>query len=124
MPWLAFVLRRTRWDKVPPYPVVSRRRSGEIARAAVNLYRHHVPPFVLAGLMAVPVGVLAVLDVLLLQHLPYVGTIVHVSTQQAPPGNNLLFSSWVATSFLPLTVLLVSATIASQNEDLSSPCSS
>ncbi len=114
---LVFILRRTRWDKVPAYPVVRRRRSGEIVRSAVNLYRGHVPAFVVAGLLAVPVGVLAVLDVLLLQHLPYIGTIVHVSTQQAPPGNNLLFSSWVATSFWPLTVLLVSAAVTHLMDD-------
>jgi len=117
---LVFILRRTRWDKVPPYPVVRRRRSGEIMRAAVDLYRHHVPAFVVAGLLAVPVGMLAVLDVLLLQHLPYVGTVVRVSTQQAPTGNNLLFSSWVATSFWPLTVLLVSAAVTHLMDDGSS----
>ncbi|MGC4111977.1 MAG: Vps62-related protein [Nocardioides sp.] len=114
---VAFLLRRTRWDKVPPYPVVRRRRSGEIVRAAVDLYRHHVPAFVLAGLMAVPVGVLAILDILLLQHLPYIGTVVRVTTQQAPPGNNLLFSGWVATSFWPLTVLLVSSAVAHEMDD-------
>ncbi|HEX3931672.1 MAG TPA: Vps62-related protein [Nocardioides sp.] len=114
---VAFLLRRTRWDKVPPYPVVTRRRSGEIVRAAVDLYRRHIPAFVVAGMLAVPVGVLAMIDLLVLQHLPYVGTIVRVSTQQAPAGNNLLFSSWVATSFWPLTVLLVSAAVAHAMDD-------
>jgi hypothetical protein len=114
---LTFLLRRTRWDKVPAYPVVRRRRSGQIARAAVNLYRRHAPAFVVAGLLAIPVGVLATLDVVLLQHLPYIGTVVRVSTQQAPTGNNILFSSWVATSFWPLTVLLVSSAVAHLMDD-------
>jgi hypothetical protein len=114
---LLFLLRRTVWDKVPPYPVVRRRRSGEITRAAWNLYRRHVPAFVVVGLLAVPVGVLATLDVLLLQHLPFIGTAVRVSTEQAPQGNNVLFSSWVATSFWPLTVLLVSAGVAHLMDD-------
>jgi hypothetical protein len=114
---LVFLLRRTRWDKVPPYPVVRRRRSGEITRAAWSLYRRHVPAFVVVGLLAVPVGVLATLDVLLLQHLPFIGTVVRVSTEQAPQGNNVLFSSWVATSFWPLTVLLVSAGVAHLMDD-------
>jgi hypothetical protein len=114
---IGFLLRRTRWDRVPAYPVVRRRRSGEIVRAALRLYRQHVPAFVIAGLLAVPVGVLAMLDVLVIQHLPYVGTVVRVSTQQAPPGNNILFSSWIATSFWPLTVLLVSAAVAQLMDD-------
>ena len=118
---LAFLLRRTRWDKVPPYPVVRRRRSGEITRAAWNLYRRHVPAFVVVGLLAVPVGVLATLDVLLLQHLPFIGTVVRVSTEQAPHGNNLLFSAGVATSFWPLTVLLISAGVADLMDDGASP---
>ena len=67
---MLFLLRRTHWDKVPPYPVVRRRRAGTLARAAWNLYRHHVPAFVVVGLLAVPVGLLAVLNVVVLQHLP------------------------------------------------------
>jgi Vacuolar protein sorting-associated protein 62 len=114
---VVFLLRRTRWDKVSPYPVVARRRSGEIARAAGTLYRRHVPTFVVVGLLAVPVGVLAVLDVVVLQHLPFVGSAVRVSTEQAPPGNRILFSSWVASSFWPLTVLLMSATVAHLMDD-------
>src|SRR5262249_7559716 len=78
------LLRRTKWDKVPAYPVVMRRRAGEIPRASVNLYRRHVPAFVVVGLLAVPVGVLALGDVVLLEHLPWLGTVVQVSTQQAP----------------------------------------
>ncbi len=118
---LVFLLRRTRWDKVPPYPVVMRRRSGEIARSAVDLYRRHVPTFLVVGLLAVPVGLLATLDVVVLQHLPVIGTVVRVSTEQAPPGNRILFSSWVATSFWPLTVLLTSATVAHLMDDAGSP---
>jgi hypothetical protein len=114
---LVFLLRRTRWDKVPPYPVVMRRRSGEIARSAANLYRRHVPSFLVVGMFAVPVGLLAVLDVVVLQHLPLIGTAVRVSTEQAPPGNRILFSSWVATSFWPVTVLLMSATVADLMDD-------
>jgi hypothetical protein len=114
---VTFLLRRTRWDRVPAYPVVRRRRAGEITRAAVNLYRHHVPAFFAVGLLAVPVGVLALLDVVVLQRLPYLGTVVRVSTQEAPTGNRLLVGSWVATSFWPLTVLLVSAAVASLMDD-------
>ena len=80
-----------------------RRRSGQITRAAANLYRRHVPAFVVIGLLAIPVSVVALLDVVVLQHLPYLGTVVRVSTEQAPPGNRLLLGSWVATSFWPVT---------------------
>ena len=97
---LLFLLRRTRWDKVPPYPVVMRRRSGQLARAAATLYRRHVPAFFVVGLLGdPPIGGLAVLDVVVLQHLPFVGTVVQVSTEQAPPGNRILFGSFVASSF-------------------------
>jgi hypothetical protein len=113
---VVFLLRRTRWDRVPPYPIVRRRRSGQIARAAVNLYRHHVVSFLVVGLLAVPVGMLAVLDVVLLQHVPYVGSALRVSTE-GTPGNQILFSSWVASSFWPLTVLLISATVADLMDD-------
>jgi hypothetical protein len=114
---LMFLLRRTRWGKVPPYPVVRRRRSGEITRAAWNLYRRHVPAFFIVGLLAVPIGLLVVLDVLVLQHLPFVSTVVRVSTEQAPPGNRLLFSASVASSFWPVTVLLMSAAVADLMDD-------
>jgi hypothetical protein len=114
---LLFLLRRTSWAKVPAYPVVMRRRSGEIARSAANLYRRHVQTFLVVGLLAVPIGLLAVLDVVVLQHLPFVGTVVRVSTEQAPPGNRILFGSWVASSFWPLTVLLTSATVAHLMDD-------
>jgi hypothetical protein len=114
---LIYLLRRTRWDQVAPYPVVRRRRAGQIARSAARLYRHHVPSFVVIGLLAIPVGLLALLDVVLLQHLPYIGPAVRVSTEQATPGSRLLLSSWVALSFWPLTVLLTSAAVAQLMDD-------
>ncbi|WP_167880616.1 Vps62-related protein [Nocardioides guangzhouensis] len=40
---LLFLLRRTLWDRVPPYPVVKRRRSGQIAWSAASLYRRFQP---------------------------------------------------------------------------------
>jgi hypothetical protein len=114
---LMFLLRRTGWDKVAAYPIVRRRRAGQIVRSAWNLYRRHVPTFFVVGLLSLPVAVLAVLDVLVLQHLPFIGSAVRVSTEQAPTGNRVLFSGWVATSFWPLTVLLVSATAARLMDD-------
>ncbi|RYP81841.1 hypothetical protein EKO23_22950 [Nocardioides guangzhouensis] len=38
-------------------------------------------------------------------------------TDQATPGNRILVSSWVVTSFWPLTVLLVSASVAHLMDD-------
>jgi len=112
-----FLLRRTRWDKVPAYPVVRRRRAGQLTRAAWNLYRHHVPAFVVVGLLAIPVGLLAVLNVVVLQHLPFIGQAVRVSTEQSTPGSRVLLSSWVAASFWPLTVLLISGAVAHVMDD-------
>jgi hypothetical protein len=40
---LAFLLRRTSWRPVPPRPVVARRRTGEMVRAATVLYRSRSP---------------------------------------------------------------------------------
>lgn len=114
---MLFLLRRTHWDKVPPYPVVRRRRAGTLARAAWNLYRHHVPAFVVVGLLAVPVGLLAVLNVVVLQHLPFIGSALRVSTEQSTPGSRVLFSSWVATTFWPLTILLISGAVAHLMDD-------
>ena len=109
---VAFLLRRTSWRRVDPLPVVARRRAGEIVRASVTLYRQHPVTFAVLGLIAVPVGLLALLVSFLLVHLPFVEPAVSVSTDTGDTGGRALVSSTVATAFWPVTIVLVSAAVA------------
>ncbi|HET7431765.1 MAG TPA: Vps62-related protein [Nocardioides sp.] len=109
---VVLLLRRTSWESVPPLPLIARRRAGEILRAAGRLYRRHVLAMLVVGVLAVPVGVLALLDVAALQHVPVVDTAVQVSTERGDTGNRLALSTLVATTFWPITVVLVSAAVA------------
>jgi hypothetical protein len=92
-----FLVRRTSWRRVDPLPVVVRRRSGEIVRASLALYRDRPATLAATGLIAVPVAVVAVLVGLVLQRLPVVG----------PPA-----AGFVAAAFSALTVVLVGAAVA------------
>jgi hypothetical protein len=109
---LGFLVRRTSWRRVDPLPVVARRRAGEIVRASATLYRQHPATFAVLGLIAVPVGLLALLVSFLLVHLPFVEPAVTVSTETGHTGGRALISSTVATAFWPLTIVLVSAAVA------------
>jgi hypothetical protein len=109
---LGFLLHRTSWRSVDPLPVVARRRAGEIVRASAVLYRHHPTTFATLGLIAVPVGLLALLVSFTLQHLPFVGSAVTVSTDTGDAGSRALISSAVAAAFWPVTIVLVSAAVS------------
>jgi hypothetical protein len=108
----AFLVRRTSWRRVDPLPLVARRRTGEIVRASASLYRQHPTTFAVLGLIAVPVGLLALLVSFALRHLPFVGSAVTVSTDTGDAGSRALISSTVAAAFWPLTIVLVSAAVA------------
>ena len=115
---VVLLMRRTSWARVPALPIVARRRAGEILRSAGRLYRRNVTAMLLVGLLAVPVGVLALLDVVAIQHVPVVDTAVQVSTDQgADTGNRLLISTLIAATFWPITVILVSAAVARLFQD-------
>jgi hypothetical protein len=105
---LWFLLRRTSWRRVPPLPVVARRRAGEITRASLTLYGERPVTFAALGLIAVPVAVLSALVTAVLDHLPGVGDASTVA-DDGGSGSRLLLSAAVAAAFWPLTVLLVSA---------------
>jgi hypothetical protein len=108
---LWFLLGRTSWRRVPPLPVVARRRAGEITRASFTLYGERPVTFAALGLIAVPVAVLAALVTAVLDHLPGVGDASTVA-DDGGSGSRLLLSAAVAAAFWPLTVLLVSAAVA------------
>lgn len=108
---LAFLLRRTSWQRVPPLPVVRRRRAGEIARAGIALYRGRPVTFASLGSLAIPIAALAALVSVVLTQLPFVGDATTVA-EDGGPGSRILLTSAVAAAFWPLTVLLVSAAAA------------
>lgn len=107
---LWFLLSRTSWRRVDPEPLVARRRAGEIVRAAVAVYRRRPAAFVAAGVVAVPVGVLAAVLSAVLVHLPVLGPAVRVSDDDA--GVRALVSSAVAAALLPVTFVLAAAVVA------------
>jgi hypothetical protein len=108
---LWFLLRRTSWRRVPPLPVVARRRAGEIACASMTMYGERPITFAALGLIAVPVALLAALVTAVLDHLPGVGDASTVA-DDGGSGSRLLLGAAVAAAFWPLTVLLVSAAVA------------
>ena len=107
--WL--LIRRTSWRAVPPLPVVSRRRAGEIVRAAMQLYRRRPVTFLALGLHVVPVAILAALVSAVLVHLPGIGDATTVA-EEGDPGGTVLIAAAVAALFLPLSIVVVSAPVA------------
>lgn len=108
-----WLLGRTVWSAVETSPVVARRRGGQLVRAAADIYRRHPREFVAMGLLAVPVGVVAVLLTAIGRLLPGVGTAVQVVTEDTTlPAAPTLVSSGVATALWPVTIVLVSAGVA------------
>ena len=71
-------------------------------------------PFVLIGLLAVPIGLVASGFTALLQDLPYAGRALDVATNRGSDdiGSRLLMASGIGASLWPVTVLVVSAAVA------------
>ncbi|MEZ5264337.1 MAG: Vps62-related protein [Acidimicrobiales bacterium] len=74
-----YALSRTRWDRVAPLPVRSRRRFGQIVRAAIELYRRHPLTFALVGAVYAPVAALAALAAAVVGALPLLGSMLDVA---------------------------------------------
>ena len=107
-----WLLRRTSWSRVPATPVLRRRRGGQIVRAAARTWAGRPLAFMVVGLLAVPVGLLASLISVALSWIPYLGEAVDVSTNRGDPVSRMLIASGVGTLLWPVTVLLVSAATA------------
>jgi hypothetical protein len=107
-----WLLRRTSWSRVPATPVLRRRRAGQIVRAAARTWADRPLAFVVVGLLAVPVGLLASLISAALSWIPYLGEAVDVSTNRGDPVSRILIASGVGALLWPVTVLLVSAATA------------
>lgn len=106
-----FLVQRTSWRRVEPLPVVRRRRAGEIARASLELYRRHPGVFAAAGLLAVPVGVLALLTGALIRRVPLVGSLVTISDTDGT-GGRLVISAAITGVLGVLAFVVVSAVVA------------
>jgi hypothetical protein len=122
-----FLLRRTSWKRVPPRPVVARRRAGEIVRASVDVYRQRPLAVLAFGTIAIPVGILAVAITAVLTHLPVIGPAVTVS-ETDDAGGRVLIAASVSAALWPFTVVLVTAAFAallaaadSSSDDASRP---
>ena len=72
---VVFLVRRTSWRIVGANPLRRRRRSGEIWRLGVAEYRRHPRVFATAGIIGVPVAVLAAVIGVVLTHLPFIGAL-------------------------------------------------
>jgi hypothetical protein len=113
-----FILRRTTWGSVAPLPIVYRRRAGEIARASIALYRRHPVAFLAAGLIYLPLTLLAWVFARLVRVIPFVGEVA--SSADSAGGGYRLFLSLVVGGFTTLLAfVVVSAAIATMVESVS-----
>ena len=70
------VLGRTDWTAVRPLPIMRRRRAGQIIKSAGRLYRSRPVPFLVVGLLYIPVSFMIGLIVGLLRLIPIVGALL------------------------------------------------
>lgn len=76
---IRFLLGRTSWRRVSPTPIVRRRRSGEIGRAAFARFRTDPRTFMGLGALAIPVIVAASALVGVARALPLLGDLIELS---------------------------------------------
>jgi hypothetical protein len=107
-----YLVRRTAWNLVEPLPVVRERRVGQIARAAVHLYRRHPLRFALAGAVALPIEALAVAIVSLSSHVPLLGPFLTETNSDSGRGGHLFVSSIAAGILGLLAFAIVNGVVA------------
>ena len=107
-----YLVRRTAWNLVDSLPVVRERRVGQIARAAVHLYRSRPLPFALAGAVALPIEALAVAIVSLSSHVPLVGPFLTETDSESGRGGHLFVSSIAAGILGLLAFAIVNGVVA------------
>jgi hypothetical protein len=117
--WLGlFVIRRTSWASVAPLPIVRRRRAGEIVRASLALYRRHPVPFVVVGLLYLPLAALAGFLAALVRFLPFAGDLVDLFDSGGGGGRAVL-SLLVGGFASLLAFVVVAAAVATLVADVS-----
>jgi hypothetical protein len=115
---VVFLVNRTRWDHVEPLPIVQRRRSGQIARAACTLYGRHPAAFVMLGLLYLPLAALAGLVVAIVHALPFAGDLLSLF-EDGGEATRLALSLLVGGFTGLLAFVVVTAAVATVVEDLS-----
>ena len=107
---VAMVLGRTDWTAVRPLPIMRRRRAGQIIKAAGRLYRSRPIPFLIVGLLYIPVSAITGLIVWLLRFIPVVGALLDTDRDVGAVGT---FISLVVGSLgHAFAFVIVTATVA------------
>src|SRR6478735_2382402 len=113
--FIAFLLRRTRWDITNPLPLVARRRSGEILRTSARAFVRAPSTFAAIGAAAVVVALVPALLATLFRYLPFVGPLV-----EGDVGSSSFIVSMLAAIFGSLFgYTFVSAAVSHVLDDLS-----
>lgn len=105
---VVFAVRRTSWKLVEPFPIVRRRRLGEIFRAAVRIFGKNPVTYVIVGLAALPFALLAGLIAGLVKALPGVGDLIELSAE----GGGVVASLIVSGLSSLLAFVVVVAVVA------------
>jgi hypothetical protein len=107
----AWLIHRTSWERVEPLPIVARRRSGQILRASVLLYRRHAATFATLGVIYLPLAALAGLLVGLIHVLPFAGDLLSLF-EEGGEATRLVLSLLVGGFAGLLAFVIVSAAVA------------
>lgn len=112
---IAYLLRRTTWDRTSPVPLVARRRSGEILSTAAWAFRRAPGTFLAIGGATVLVALVPGLLATLVRYVPFIGPLV----QGDPGSSTFVVSMLAATLGSAFGYVFVSAAVVCTLEDLS-----
>jgi hypothetical protein len=113
----AWLIHRTSWERVDPLPIVARRRSGQILRASVALYRRHFATFGILGVVYLPLALLAGLLVGLVHLLPFAGDLLSLF-EEGGEATQLVLSLLVGGFAHLLAFVVVSVAVSAAVDDI------
>lgn len=113
---VGWLTRRTDWSAVEPLPIVLRRRSGQVIKAAGRLYRSQPGTFIAIGIIYLPVAALAAAATSVVQQIPFAGALIESDGQIGPVAAFIALVIGGSGHILGFTI--VRAVVAAQIYDL------
>jgi hypothetical protein len=110
-----FLVRRTSWGAADPFPLVRRRRAGQLPWAAWSAFTDRPVTFLALGALAIPLTALAALVVSLARALPGIGSFIELA-DGGGGGSQMVLSTLTGGVAIAFSFTLVTAAVAAVHE--------
>ncbi|MDH3682658.1 MAG: Vps62-related protein, partial [Acidimicrobiia bacterium] len=108
---ISFGLGRTDWSAVGALPILRRRRAGQLIKASFQLFRQHIPKWLLIGLAYLPITAVVGALVRLLRLIPFIDAALESEPDVGAVGVALAAMIGGLGHFLGLTVVIAAVAV-------------